>query len=128
MPQAESTARRGGARKKLTRRERLGYRLAAIAGDPTLSILDELTPADAAGWQNYFRRVPMGDECLYLAILCAWFYNAHCGEYDSPMNPENVVDYVEWLKAGRPSGGHKQTQEQIAAVIKRWALSALAPM
>lgn len=87
-----------------------------------------MAPADVDAWERYTDQEPWGDECLYLALLCTWFYNANFVPKDGKLlTVDDVIQHVEAIKlrGSNALAARQQTPEQIASALKSWAMSRI---
>jgi len=77
------------------------------------------------GWEQYLSQEPFGDECMYLAVLCAWFFNANfASEETKPIKPQDVIDEVEALK--HRNDPQRPGPKSDFNHFRSWALSRIA--
>ena len=126
MPSILESEVTGGLGKKLSRRRRLGYKLARIAGDPSLlRVTAGLSPSEVDGWARYERQEPFGDECLYLAFLCSMFWNANYKKQnEAAVTPHDVIGYIEMIKEGIEAKPKVDTAKAVEA-LRNWGLAQI---
>ncbi len=77
-------------------------------------------------WETYGKVEPWGDECLYLALLCTWFFNANYAGDGEQITPQQVIDHVEALKH-RYEPLPVQQDTQSLERLRSWAMSQITP-